>query len=144
MRLIILFTSITLFFSSCVLCGGVDDDFDNVSIPVTCFETLIPAQTDFQNEPGAAFTLNSFVIDGDFLKMNVGISGCDLDRNFKLLVSPFKSKTNPPQQEAKLSFEEQPCSAFLLTELCFDISILERPTVLKIETNNGTQSLLIE
>ena len=131
-----------LFSLSGCLCGG-DDDFGLDPIELDCFETVITPTNQFDTTRIPFYSAPGFSVEGNYLKATLAFSGCDPNRDFKLLVDEARIKTNPPQQNAKIVFEEQFCQAFFQVPVCFDISNLERPVNLRLETSQGTQIIRI-
>ena len=116
---------------------------DDVSVEIDCptFEEISHNRyTDF---PYQDCKVTDYTIIGNSLRLSLALSGCNFQRNFRFLVDESKSKSMPPQQDAKLVFDPQSCQAFFEFEICFDISGLSRPTVLNLPYTEGIQAIEI-
>lgn len=136
MRQILFIIIVLLGFQSCK--QATDDD---VSIEIDCPKAQVNTSTTFNNLPALSFEMTDYKLVGNSLRLSLALSGCSFQRNFRLVVNEAKSKSLPPQQDAKLIFDEQSCQAYFEFEICFDVSEIERPTILKIPTSGGIKSI---
>ncbi|MBO6517270.1 MAG: hypothetical protein JJ975_12035 [Bacteroidia bacterium] len=146
MKTTLLYSLIIFALASCSVCGGDDDDPIVTNIKETCPTATFMNHDQLDTLQNGDFHLIGFRYDNvdQNLKLDIGINGCSFERDFNLLISNAESKSMPPQRVAKLVFEEQFCDAAFSGTICFDVSQLNKPTVLKLETRSGTQSVRIE
>jgi hypothetical protein len=120
---------------------GTDDD---VSIELDCPSLEVLKSDKFKDLDIQTCEIKDYKLTGNSLKLSLSYTGCSVPRVFRLVVDEAKSKSYPPQQNAKLAYEQQSCQATFSFEVCFDVSELERPTVLKFpQTASGIQSIAI-
>ncbi len=145
MRILFIWVLALTTITSCI-CGGDDCDDLNTNIEEHCPDLFITSQSQLDSLTPGNFSLESFRIDhiDQNVKLEISLSGCSFSREYNLFVSEAKAKSLPPQQDAKLVFEEQACDAVFNGVICFDYSKLERPTVLKLQTSTGIESILID
>ncbi len=135
--LIVLFS-----FTGCI-CGGDDDDFGLDPIDLDCFDNEIVTTSSFDNLSTQSVSITDANVSGNFVTLGLAFSGCDVNRNFKLVIDEAQIKTEPPIQRAKIDLDEQLCQAFFQVPVCFDISKLERPVILRFETQQGERDVRI-
>lgn len=136
MKLVIPLLILLVGFQSCK--QSTDDD---VSIEIDCPKAQISSTSAFDNLPSQAFEITNYKVVGNSLRLSLALSGCSFQRNFRFVVDEAKSKSLPPQQNAKLVFDQQSCQAYFEFEICFDVSNIERPTVLKVPTSGGIKRI---
>ncbi|MBR9860966.1 hypothetical protein GYB22_09515 [bacterium] len=116
-------------------------------VNITCLEVLeTPCKpfvygTDLGTMETQDFTLMSHRFEGNKLYLKIGVSGCDLNRNFQLNISKAQMKSMPPQNAAILSFTPQMCEAYFTTELCFDLTELGSETVLNLKVGEEVEKI---
>ena len=132
---------IILLVSSLQSCKVNSDD--DVSIEASCPKAEILRTTRYSDVPNSGCLVNDYKIVGNALTLSIGVSGCNFQRNFRFVIDEAKSKSMPPQQNAKMFIEEQSCQAYFEFDICYDISNVERPTVLKLPYKSGVQSIEI-
>lgn len=77
------------------------------------------------------------VVDG-ILKLQIGYSGCSPDRDdFQLWATRVFQRTTQNIMELKLTFSGQPCEAFFMQTVCFDLSEVTVPTTFRMTDNTG-------
>ncbi len=131
------FPIIILFFISC---NSANDDDVEVDIS-SCPPVEIVKRTVFDSNDLQEFELVSHTLTRNTLKITMKVRGCNFQRNFRLLISEEKSKSNPPQQDVKLIFTEQNCNSLFDLTICFDVSSIDRPAVLKFPHDNGVTEI---
>jgi len=132
---------IIMVFSSLQSCRVKTDD--DVSIEFDCPSAEILKSTRYSDLPNSVCTVSDYKLVGNALTVSLGLSGCNFQRRFSLVIDEAKSKSMPPQQNAKLVFDEQACQAFFEFDICFDVSKLDRPTVLNLPYKSGVRSIEI-
>ncbi|MFT5723458.1 MAG: hypothetical protein ACI9JN_000571 [Bacteroidia bacterium] len=105
---------------------------DDVSIELDCQKAEIYVHQRFEDLSNDFFELKDYTIIGNTLRLDIKMSGCNFQRNYRLIIDEAISKSLPPQQNAKLTFNQQSCSAIFEFQICFDISNIPRPTDLKL------------
>lgn len=114
---------------------------DDVSIEIDCPSAEVLKSDKFDNFPTQAYQIQGHRLVGNSLRLSLALSGCNFQRNFRLVVDEAKAKSLPPQQQARLVFDEQSCQAYFEFEICFDVSKIERPTILIFDTAAGTKRI---
>jgi len=136
MKQVIPLLILLLGFQSCK--QSTDDD---VSIEIECPKAQITSTAAFDNLAAQSFELTGHKLVGNSLRLSLALSNCSFQRNFRLVVDEAKAKSLPPQQQAKLVFDAQSCQAYFEFEICFDVSDIERPTILKLPTSGGIKRI---
>ena len=97
---------------------------------------------EMNSAPQPSFNLIEHKTIGTQLHIKVGVSGCDADRDFKLLMSQAQMKSLPPQSPCVLSFSEQACEAYFMVDLCFDLKELGEKTLLLLRNGDSTERVM--
>ena len=116
---------------------------DDVSIEIECPKAQIVSTDRFDDFEYQECAITYYKITGNSMRLSLAISGCNFQRNYRFIVDEAKAKSLPPQQRAQLVFEPQACQAFFEYDICFDISAIERPTILKLPNSSGVTSIEI-
>lgn len=110
---------------------------------IECKDAIrVMPEDSFQRAP--AYNIIEYSVSKGKLKIKIGFSGCDPDRDFILWVSETQSKSLPPQRTATIHFSEQACLAYFEKELCFNTSFLTEKTVLNFKSGNQNTSITVE
>ena len=131
------FIVLSILIATIVSCSSREDvvDFPDSDCPhIQLIDT-------FSNASIQSLTILESSADEKNIKLKVGVSGCDINRPFTLLVSNAIMKSLPPQQNACIKFPEQMCEAYFTTTLCYDRRLIKQETILNIHTANEVVKL---
>lgn len=119
-----LFYLVLLLICSQLLSCSEDDNLSSADL-----EVLIDSES-YNSAVSDNYIIGSIKLDGDFLTIKFGASGCDGNSwKVKLIDSGALAKSNPPQRSLVLSLENNEiCHAAITKELTFDISALRVST----------------
>ena len=108
--------------------------------------SIIVNQTAFLNAPRDPFTINSVLLHGNLLTINVTYGGGCEDHDFALIASEFWELTYPPQLGIVLSHDahHDMCKALITKVLTFDLTRLKEIYGYARHTNTGTIVLMLE
>ena len=124
--------------------GCSDDDKDHCrNDDKECDDVKIVGADDTSAVIYQQYSILSAVADPEYLHLKIGVSGCGGERNFQLKVSSWMLKTQPPQRDAWLTFDEQACEAYFTPDLCFDREEIKEETLLRIITATDTTKILL-
>lgn len=132
-----LFAFLALSFQSC----KDEDPQKKCGDEKSCSSLVFVRDGDVSTE--GTIRIISAKAEDENIKLRIGISGCDQNRNFQLQVGTSVMRSLPPQRFAWITATSQMCEAYFETELCVDRKALPDACVLHLVTAHDTTRLLI-
>jgi len=116
MRLLLRLSTVC-FYGILLSCSEEDPSF-------SCSEQAVISDRELDAAPNDEFVIQNLQIDGNFLLIRFGASGCDGDSwEVRLIGSELVMESLPPQRAMLLSLNnEEECEAFITKEVTFDIT----------------------
>ncbi|MFY0643468.1 MAG: hypothetical protein JXR19_03300 [Bacteroidia bacterium] len=96
---------------------------------------------EMQNASKPVFNVIEHKTIGSEIHLKIGVSGCDPNRGFKLLMSRAQMRSMPPQSPCVLSFSEQACEAYFVVNLCYNLEELGGKTILLLQNGDYTERI---
>lgn len=117
---------LALSLVSILLCFSLTSCDKNDGNSVRTNGQVIVGVDEYETSPNDELTINSVVLNGDYLTINFSAGGCSGDSwEFNLIGSGVISLSNPPQLNLRLSLkDEELCEVLITKEVTFDIKKL--------------------
>lgn len=112
-----------LFFS----CDKGENELESTLISSGEQIVVVVNEEQFENAPSDHITILETDIEGDFLRIKFGASGCSGETwKVKLIGSQAINYSLPPQRQIRLSLENKElCEAYFTKEVTFNISAFQ-------------------